>query len=413
MRGGDTAGLRAYNERLIMSALRRAGTLSRAEIARETGLSGQAASVIVGRLMEGGLVIKLEKVRGHVGQPSTPIAPNPVGAFSLGVKISRHSVEALLIDMVGEVIGSCRERYQAPMPERTISIAADQVTELLARLDETARGRVVGIGVAMPGELETWATELDLAPGSLDGWRTADVASALARATGLKVTLHNDATAACAAEIIAGEAIATRSALYIYMGTFIGGGIVLDGKLYPGEQANAGAIGSMPVGVGNGSLRAKSGTKGPDQLIHSVSVLEFEHTLAAAGIDGQDVLYADKTSPEIEEIFERWMEAALPELARAVVAALSIIDFQAVIVDGLLPPPWRARLTERLAETLENFNRSGLSPTQVLAGSIGPMARVLGAALLPLEARFSPNTDLLVRSGAKSADAGETTRKAG
>ncbi|MEI2385690.1 ROK family transcriptional regulator [Breoghania sp. JC706] len=406
MRGGDTTGLRAYNERLIMSALRRAGALSRAEIARETGLSGQAASVIVSRLMEAGLVVKREKVRGHVGQPSTPIAPNPAGAYSLGVKIGRHSVEALLVNLTGDVIGSRRKGFAAPLPDRTIATAARQVTELLEMLDEEARRRVVGIGIAMPGELEAWATELDLAPGSLDGWRTANVSGALSQATGLEAWLYNDATAACAAEMIAGSAIATRSALYIYMGTFIGGGIVLDGKLYPGEQANAGAIGSMPAG------RAIGG-RAPRQLIHSASVLQLERALTAAGFDSQEVLYSDTATPEIEAIFERWMEATLPEFARAVVAALSIIDFQAVVVDGLLPPPWRARLTAGLEDTLGAFNLSGLSPTLVAAGSIGPMARVLGAAMLPLEARFSPDTDLLVRSGIRPAEPREPVRKAG
>lgn len=409
MRGGDTTGLRAYNERLIMSALRRTGALSRAEIARETGLSGQAASVIVARLMEAGLVVKREKVRGHVGQPSTPIAPDPDGAFSLGVKIGRHSVEAILVNLVGEVIGTQREGYQAPIPDRTIAIAVAQAGALLDLLDERARSRVVGIGVAMPGELEAWARELDLEPGALDGWRTADVPGALAAASGLEAWLYNDATAACAAEMIAGDAISARSALYIYMGTFIGGGVVLDGKLYPGERANAGAIGSMPTGAAQGA----SAPRNFGQLIHSASVLKLERALAAAGISSQDVLYAEKTSPQIEALFDSWLEDTLPEFARAVVAALSIIDFERVVVDGLLPPRWRTRLTDGLEAGLARFNLSGLSPTRVVAGSIGPMARVLGAALLPLETRFSPNTDLLVRSSVNPADAGEATRKAG
>ncbi|AXS42213.1 hypothetical protein [Breoghania sp. L-A4] len=80
------------------------------------------------------------------------------------------------------------------------------------------------------------------------------------------------------------------------------------------------------------------------------------------------------------------------------VCALSVIDFQSVVVDGLLPPAWRQRITSRLAEALPRFNRSGLTPATVTTGSIGPMARVLGAAMLPLEARFSPDTDLLVRA---------------
>ncbi|CAO3402926.1 ROK family transcriptional regulator [Azospirillum palustre] len=395
MRGGDTTGLRAYNERLVMHALLQAGMLSKAEIARETGLSGQAASVIVNRLLEDGLLVKLDKVRGQVGQPSTPIAPNPDGAYALGVKIGRRSVEAILINLLGEELGASRVRYDAPLPEPTISTAIAQAVGLLAHLSPAARARVVGLGVAMPDEIHAWSAELGLAPGALDGWRDADIAGAFARETGLPVTLYNDAAAACAAEMIAGHAIVSRSALYIYLGTFIGGGVVIDGRLYRGEQGNAGAIGSMPT------RPAVPGTP-PGQLIHAASIFLLERELEAAGIDPTTALsaaLADGSGERADAIFDSWAEAACAELSRAVVSALSVIDFQEVVVDGFLPPSWRDRFTQRLTAAVDRFNRSGLKSAPVMAGSIGPMARVLGAAMLPLKARFSPDTDLLVRSG--------------
>lgn len=391
MRGGDTTGLRAYNERLVMHALLQAGMLSKAEIARETGLSGQAASVIVNRLLDDGLLVKLDKVRGQVGQPSTPIAPNPEGAYSLGVKIGRRSVEAILINLLGEELGASRVRYDAPLPGPTISTAIAQAVGLLGHLSPAARSRVVGLGVAMPDEIHAWSAELGLAPGALDGWRDADIGGAFARETGLPVTLYNDAAAACAAEMIAGHAITSRSALYIYLGTFIGGGVVIDGRLYRGEQGNAGAIGSMPTGPnGRGET--------PGQLIHSASIFLLERDLEAGGIDPSAAL-TDGSGERANAIFDAWAETACAELSRAVVSALSVIDFQGVVVDGFLPPSWRDRFTQRLSAAVERFNRSGLKAAPVLAGSIGPMARVLGAAMLPLKARFSPDTDLLIRSG--------------
>lgn len=392
MRGGDTTGLRAYNERLVVHALLQGGTLSKAEIARETGLSGQAASVIVNRLVEDGLLVKLDKVRGQIGQPSTPIAPNPEGAFSLGVKIGRRSVEATLVNLLGEEMGSSRIRYDAPFPDKAIATAVSQAAGLLGHLSHAARERVVGLGVAMPDEIHAWAAELDLAPGALDGWRDADVTGILQRATGLPVSVYNDAAAACAAEMIAGNAIATRSALYIYLGTFVGGGVVIDGRLHLGEQRNAGAIGSMPTG-----RAAADGP--PQQLIHAASIFLLERALAARGINSSEAL-ADGAGEAANAVFDLWAGPAVAELARAVVSALAVIDFQTVVVDGLLPPPWRECVTARLIRAVEGFNRSGLTAARIAVGSIGPNARVLGAALLPLKARFSPDTDLLVRSGA-------------
>lgn len=391
MRGGDTTGLRAYNERLVMHALLQAGMLSKAEIARETGLSGQAASVIVNRLLADGLLVKLDKVRGQVGQPSTPIAPNPEGAYALGVKIGRRSAEAILINLLGEELGASRVRYDAPLPEPTIATAVAQAVGLLGHLTPAARSRVVGLGIAMPDEIHAWSAELGLAAGALDGWRDADVAGALGRETGLPATVHNDAAAACAAEMIAGHAITSRSALYIYLGTFIGGGVVIDGRLYRGEQGNAGAIGSMPTGpVDPGAP--------PGQLIHSASIFLLERALEARGIDPVQAL-TDGAGAEANDVFDAWAHTATIELSRAIVSALSVIDFQEVVVDGFLPPAWRDRFTQRLSAAVERFNRSGLKGATVTAGSIGPMARVLGAAMLPLKARFSPDTDLLVRSG--------------
>ncbi|MCT8267760.1 ROK family transcriptional regulator [Afifella sp. JA880] len=390
MRGGDTTGLRAYNERLIIHALLRAGALSKAEIARETGLSGQAASVIVNRLLAEGLLIKRDKVRGQVGQPSTPIAPNPKGAFSLGVKIGRRSVEAILVNLVGEVIASAQESYDAPLPEETVRLAIAQASDLLASLDAASRKRVVGLGIAMPSELESWAPELDLAPGTLDAWRDIDVAAALQEATGLPASLHNDATAACAAEVILGDAVTRRSALYLYLGTFIGGGIVIDGKLYRGEQFNAGAIGSMPTAH-------QSATGAPQQLIHTASIIQLQQAFIEEGIDAGEALLRGDDVPGAARIFDVWALQAAEEMARAVISAMSVIDFETIVVDGLLPPAWRTRITGHLAEAVQDFNRLGLSRAEIVSGSVGPVARVLGAAMLPLQARFSPNTDLLVR----------------
>lgn len=395
MRGGDSSGLRAYNERLIVSEVMRAGALSKAEIARATGLSGQAASVIVNRLLEDGLLVKRAKVRGQIGQPSTPIAVNPEGAYALGIKIGRRSIDAILVNLLGEILDRCAERYDVPMPGPTLASAERHAAALLEALGSARRQRVVGLGIAMPGELHSWAAELGLEPGALDGWRDLDVAAALGEATGLDASLYNDATAACAAEMIAGDGIETRSALYIYLGTFIGGGVVLDGKLYRGEQLNAGAVGSMPTCDDDPEGR-------PGQLIHAASVLDLERRFAAAGIDPSEALSGDPTD-QTNEIFDAWSAQAVSAVARAVVSALGVIDFEAVVIDGLLPPWWRRSFRHRLVRELGRFNRSGLSRAEVGTGSIGPLARVLGAAMLPLKARFSPDPELVIRSGGPPA----------
>ena len=398
MRGGDATGLRAYNERLMITAIRQAGALSKAEIARTTGLSGQAATVIVNSLLDEGLLVKREKVRGRVGKPFTPIALNPEGAYSIGVKIGRRSLEALLVDFGGAVVASRSTPYPAPLPAGTMALATGSAMELIDSLKRDLRARIVGLGVAMPWVLHEWSDVLGLEREAIAAWREIDVAAELETATGLSVSVYNDATAACAAEMIAGDRIVRSSALYIFLGTFIGGGVVIDGRLHRGAQLNAGALGSMPMdGTGDDGR--------PLQLIHQASVIDLERALAAAGFDVTE-MFSPRVAPGADAVFDAWLRCAVEALSRAVVSAISVVDFEEVVIDGLLRLAWRRRVVDGLARAYGRFDCTGLSPIEIATGSIGPKARVLGAALLPLIGRFSPDTDLLVKTAkmSKSAD---------
>ena len=390
MRGGESTGLRAYNGRLMIATIRQAGALSKAEIARATGLSGQAATVIVNSLLADGLLVEREKVRGRIGKPFTPVALNPEGAFSLGVKIGRRSLEALLVDFSGAVAASRTVFYPAPLPAQTMDLAKETALELVGSLDRRFRSRIVGCGVAMPWMMYEWSDVLGLERKTIAAWREIDVAAEIESATGLSVSLYNDATAACAAEMIAGDRIGRSSALYIYLGTFVGGGVVINGRLYRGSQFNAGALGSMPMDGIEGSGR-------PHQLIHRASVIDLERALAASGFDMSDKLCAHAGSVP-DAIFSAWLQRAVAALARAVVSAMSVVDFEEVVIDGLLRPDWRRRVVEGVSDAYARFDCTGLMPIEIATGSIGPQARVLGAALLPLIGRFSPDTDLLVKT---------------
>ena len=398
MQSGESTGLRAFNERLMIAAIRQAGALSKAEVARTTGLSGQAATVIVNSLLDEGLLVKREKVRGRVGKPFTPVALNPEGAFSLGVKIGRRSLEVLLVDFCGGIVAARSTPYRAPFPSQTMTMATDTALELVDSLKRGLRARIVGLGVAMPWVLHEWSDVLGLEREAIAAWREIDVAAELEAATGLPASLYNDATAACAAEMIAGNQISRRSALYIYLGTFVGGGVVIGGRLYRGEQLNAGALGSMPIDDPNG-------TGDPRQLIHQASVIDLERALKAAGFDELEMLKPGGTQ-DPEEIFSAWLKRAVEALSRAVVSAMSVVDFEAVVIDGLLSPDWRRRVVDGVADAYGKFDCTGLSPIEISTGSIGPQARVLGAALLPLIGRFSPDTELLVKVGKNSRSVG-------
>ena len=343
-----------------------------------------------GKLLDEGLLVKREKVRGRVGKPFTPIALNPEGAYSIGVKIGRRSLEVLLVDFDGAIVASRSTSYPAPLPAQTMELATGTAVELMGSLKRRLRARIVGLGVAMPWVLHEWSDVLGLEREAIAAWREIDVAAEIQSATGLSVSVYNDATAACAAEMIAGDRIVRRSALYIYLGTFVGGGVVIGGHLYRGEQLNAGALGPMP-------MVERGGDGQSHQLIHEASVIDLERALTAAGCDVSEMFSPNGTA-DADDVFEAWMRRAVEGLARAVVSAMSVVDFEEVVIDGLLRPDWRRRVVDAVTSAYGRFDCTGLSPIEIATGSIGPQARVLGAALLPLIGRFSPDTDLLVKT---------------
>ena len=103
-RGSNQSGVRAHNERLVLTLIRQVGPLAKAEIARMTGLSAQTVSVIMRSLEADGLLIKSDPVRGKVGQPSVPMRLARDGAYFLGLKAGRRSLDLVMVDFRGTVL---------------------------------------------------------------------------------------------------------------------------------------------------------------------------------------------------------------------------------------------------------------------------------------------------------------------
>ncbi len=387
-RGTNQLGVRAYNERLVLSIIRRHGQIAKAEIARLTGLSAQTVSVIVKELEADGLLRRLAKQRGRVGQPSVPFALEPLGAYGIGFKIGRRSAEVVLVGLTGDVLASRRRSYRYPLPDDLMRFAETSIDVLLAGLAPAARRRVAGIGVAIPHEIWSWAEETGAPPRDLDRWREVDFTTPLARRFDLPVLSCNDITAACGAELVFGDGGRFQDFLYLYVGTFVGGGIVLGGSLFPGRTGNAGALGSLLVPDGQG---------GATQLIRRASIYRLEGELGAAGAEPEGLWRSTECWTGPRPIIDDWLLATADALALAAVSACAVIDFEAVVIDGALPSVERARLVEATRAALDRLERQGLSPFAVVEGQLGTFARAMGGACLPLLASFAADRDVLFK----------------
>jgi len=377
-RGTNQAGMRLQNERLVLTLVRRHGPLAKAEIARLTGLSAQTVSVIMRHLEADRLLQRGEPQRGRVGQPSVPMSLDPEGAFFIGAKVGRRSLDVVLVDFVGAIRYRTSLAYPYPTPGQTVRTILAEVARCEAHLGDRSR-RIAGLGLAMPFALWSWSEEIGAPATELGAWRQSDIRAELDAALPWPVYLQNDATAACGAELAFGRHAGLQDFVYFYVGAFIGGGLVLNGGLFAGRTGNAAALGSMPVPDGAG---------GSEQLIDVASLVLLERRLRAKGLP-LDVFYdADADWSGYGADLENWLAGAGRGIAHAVAAGSAIIDFEAAVIDGAFPPVVRAELIARVGAELGRLDLSGIEQPALLPGSIGPIARALGGASLPLFDRY-------------------------
>ena len=254
-RGTNQSGMRDYNERLVLSLVRQHSALAKTDIARMTGLSAQTVSVIMRALEQDGLLLRGAPVRGKIGQPSIPMSLAADGAFFLGLKIGRRSADLVMIDFLGEVRSTHRRVYRYPTPDAVVEFVAETLPSVLRLLTPAQRERVGGLGVAMPFQLWNWVQALGAPQTAMDAWRDRDIQAELATVTGLPVYVQNDATSACGAELVFGAGERPKDFLYFYFGTFIGGGLVLNGQLFLGRTGNAAGVGALAVTGPGGQMR--------------------------------------------------------------------------------------------------------------------------------------------------------------
>jgi predicted NBD/HSP70 family sugar kinase len=388
-RGTNQSGMRDHNERIVLSLVREHGSLSKSDIARLTGLSAQTVSVIMREVETDGLLLRQEPVRGRVGQPSIPMSLNPDGAYFMGLKVGRRSAELVLIDFLGAIRSMKQHSYRYPAPRKTVDFVAESMKEMRDGLSEAQRQRIAGLGIAVPFQLWNWADAAGAPRDVMEEWRDLDIRTEIQALCDFPVYLQNDATSACGAELVFGKTSGLRDFLYFYIGAFVGGGIVLDGRLYGGPTGNAGALGSMPV-------------PGPDnrptQLIDIASIAMLEKALAARGFDASHLWTSPLDWGDLGADLDRWVGQTAHALAYAIVGATSVIDFEAAVIDGWMPLAVRKRLVEAVERAIAAIDAEGLTLPAIREGTVGIHARALGGASLPLSERFLVGSNLLAGS---------------
>ncbi len=384
IKGTNQGSVRNFNERLVLHLIRQYGQLTKAEATRATGLSPNAVSVIFRALETEGLLVREAPIRGRVGQPSTPLRLNPDARHYIGLKIGRRSFDMVVVDFAGRVRARRMARHAYPTPQAMIGFVRSELRPLL-RSAHLRRDRIDGLSVARPSELWHWTDDFGAPKAEMAAWRDFDVAGALCALLPVPITIENDGIAACRAELTFGPQSHRQDFIYFFVGTLIGGGIVLNGSVFPGRRGSSGGFGPLRIPDEPGGHR----------LVDHASLAVLERLLVAAGHDPAPLHHAEADWSLFEPILSEWLDRAARSLAHAIASTLAVIDFEAVVIDGAFPADCRTRLVRRVGQELHKLDLQGVSPPQVGPGHFGAVARALGAAAWRISMDYMINRNAL------------------
>ena len=326
---------RGHNRSLVLQTLYRAGTQSRADIARETGLTRVTISDLVAELMVEGLVIEVgQREDARPGKPATMLDLNREAFQIIGIDLSGYSVfRGAILDLDGQIFA----RAELPLAGSTGIDATAKVADLIDRLVAQATLPLLGIGVGSPGVVDLSGVVLS-APNL--GWSGEPLQETLAARFNVPVLVINDANAAALAEHSFGDA--DSDMMLIKVGLGVGGGLLLDGTPLFGSRFAAGEIGHVVVGT-DGGAECACGKRGC--LETWLAVPRLEAALAASVSD-------DERNTVLTEAGQR-LGIALAPVVGALNLAEIVLSGPTELLDGVLAT---ATIETLRARTMAEFH---------------------------------------------------------
>jgi predicted NBD/HSP70 family sugar kinase len=375
--------IRDINRQIVLNYVRERGPISRAEIAYETALQRSTVSLIVEELRVDGLV---EEVSGEStgGRPPSLLSLRTAYAVAIGVDVGTTRTIVATSDLAGRLL--YQEKFQThPDADQTTK----QIIDCARKLVRRNKGTIEGIGVSLPGLVDPEGRELFVPHFK---WRNLPLAKELNAATGLPVTMDNDANAAAQAELWFGrpEIRAVRDFILVLVEGGVGTGIVLDGQVYRGESGAAGEFGHMTIGQG-APIACASGSRECWEAFSSERSALARYAKLSSGSNGAAVV----TFGDLIDLALRDDDAARTALKEtAYYLGVGIANLirglapEAVIVGGPIVRSW-SLISEDIKATVEGTLCRGLPATPIIASTLGSEPTLMGALTLVLASKFA------------------------
>jgi predicted NBD/HSP70 family sugar kinase len=375
--------IRDINRQIVLNYVREKEPISRADIARETALQRSTISTIIDALQADGLIEEIGAGESTGGRPPTLLRIRTSGVMAIGVDITPSQTIVAVSNLAGRVLE--QQAFPTdPQFQKTITRVVTCVKEMAGKY----KGSIEGVGVSLPGLVDTDRSRMIYVP--YFKWRSLEIAEIISSATGLDVTVENDANAAALAELWFGrpEVSQVRDFVMVLVAEGIGTGIVFDGQIYKGQYSAAGEFGHMIIGQ-EGPVACSCGNYDCWEAFSSERA-----ALARYQQMGGHYSCTFNFSELIMRALagERAAQDALLETAHYLGIGISnlIVGFspEAVIVGGRITRAW-SLVSEAIGEMVERSIRRGLPSARIMASTLGDPPTLMGALSLVLANKFA------------------------
>ncbi|NLS00966.1 ROK family transcriptional regulator [Rhizobium sp. P38BS-XIX] len=369
----EKSPLATENERLILDIVRRHEPIARATITTHTNLTQQSVHRLVESLISRGLLRAGAPLKGARGQPSPTIELARQSAFSVGISVNTDAVTISLADFGCDVVDQKTIKGVPDDRRKTLSLLAAELNVILER-HGLSRQKLIGLGFAMSGFFVGDDRRFN-APEPLRDWSLIDLQPELEDVFALPAWLENNATTGAIGESLRGAGRWCQTFAYLSFNYGFGGGLVLEGKPYLGFHGNAGEF---------------SVIYNPDESPRRPALQYLIRLLRDRGVDIRSIEELkhnfDPSWPGVED----WLSEAMPMLDRLIATLTGVLDPQAIVFGGQIPPELGRMMISRARVPSQRKHRYGvapLGPRLVLSETKGD-ASTIGAALLPLKFRY-------------------------
>jgi predicted NBD/HSP70 family sugar kinase len=376
--------IRDINRQIVLNYVREREPISRAEIARETDLQRSTISAIVDSLTVEGLIEEIGEGESTGGRRPTLLRLRMAGAMAIGVAIMPTLTVVATSDLAGRVLDQ-KEFLTDPDPDKTLN----EVIKVVQEFSSNNQGSLEAIGVSLPGLVDPSTGSAIYIP--YFKWRDLPVAQRISVATGLPVTIDNDANALALAELWFGrpEVCNARDFILVFVAEGVGTGIIFDGQVYRGERGAAGEFGHMIVGT-DAPVACSCGNYDCWEAFSSEGAAITRYFNSKGLKPTRN--FGIKTLVDLALEGEENARTALIETANYLGIGISnlIVGFspEAVIVGGEITRAWPL-IADALSETMERSVRRGLPSARILASTLGPQPILMGALSLVLARKFA------------------------